>query len=131
MRFPATRPPSPKHSPAPSRAPSPGPDRFPILGQTLLSDKPFIARLLGGEYVVLTDGRVTTPMGAKTIAGRINLDAPDLDFNRIEVRGDALHCDTPGMLAGHPVLARPHQPGQASSPSIFRAAPIANGSTTN
>ncbi len=102
-------------SPRPSRSPSPLPGRFPVLGQTLLTDKPFIARIAHGEYVVLCDGRVTTPMGAKSISGRIDLNAPNLDFNRIDVRHGALHCDTPGILIGHPVLAmRPGIHGRSS-----------------
>jgi hypothetical protein len=93
-------------SPAGPRVPAEVARPRPVIGHTLMTDRPIIAHLHGREYCVLADGHVTSPMGSRTMAGRINLDAPDLDFSRIHVRNDALHCDVPGFLVGGPAVAR-------------------------
>ena len=104
---------------APPRATPPPPPRFPELGRTLLSEQPFVARIDHGQYVVLPDGKVTTPLGARNISGRIDMNALDLDFARIQVRNDTLHCDVPGFLEGGLAVMRSADPLPPFPPSAI------------
>ncbi len=81
----------------------PTPSRFPVVGRTKSTNEPIVGHIDYGEWCVLQDGRVSSPSGTKSIAGRVNLSASKVDFSMIRVRQGALHALLGGLVEAGPM----------------------------
>ncbi|GEM_PF-4242081 len=78
------------------------PSRFPVVGRTTATNEPIVGRINHGEWCILQDGRVASPAGTRTLAGRVILSAPAMDFNLIRIRDGVVQSLLKGMVEDAP-----------------------------